>query len=65
MKEKWLKVDLYKNDNLPKISRIIQIEMELTEAVMKGHKCHWGDVFKEKRNEMIKLRKELIGEQLN
>jgi hypothetical protein len=60
MKEKWLAVNLYNEKNKPKISRIIQIEWELTEAVRAGHKSYWGDQFKEKRNEMLQLRKELI-----
>lgn len=61
MKDKWLKVNLYSEENKPKISRIIKIESELTEAVRNGHKAHLGDEFREKRNEMIKLRKEITG----
>lgn len=60
MKEKWLGVDLYSEKNKPKVSRIIQIEMELTEAIMNGHKAYWGDKFREKRNEMLQLRKEIL-----
>ena len=60
MKGKWLNVNLYDERNKPKISRIIQIEMELTEAIRNGHKAFWGDAFREKRNEMLQLRKELL-----
>ena len=62
MTDKWLKVDQYKEGNGEKISRIIKIEWELTEAIRAGHKSHWGDQFKEKRNEMLRLRKELLNE---
>lgn len=61
MKNKWSSVNLYSEENKPKISRIIQIELELTEAVMNGHKAHLGDQYKDKRNEMIRLRSEIIG----
>jgi len=60
MREKWLKVNLWKDGNKEKVSRIIQIEWELTEAIRKGHKSFWGDEFRERRNEMIQLRKELL-----
>jgi hypothetical protein len=60
MRDKWLNVNLYDEKNKPKISRIIKIEMELTEAIRNGHKSFWGDDFREKRNEMIQLRKELL-----
>ena len=42
-----------------KIGRIIKIEWEITEAIRNGHKSHWGDEFKEKRNEAEKYRKEI------
>jgi Mg2+ and Co2+ transporter CorA len=60
MTKKWLKVNQYKEENKEKISRIIQIEWELTEAIRAGHKSHWGDQFRDKRNEMIRLRNEII-----
>jgi hypothetical protein len=60
MRDKWLNVNLYDERNKPKISRIIQIEMEITEAIRNGHKAFWGDQFREKRNEMLQLRKELL-----
>lgn len=59
MKEKWLGVNLYDEEIKPKISRIIQIEMEITNAIQNGHRAHWGDEFRDKRNEMIRLRKEI------
>mgnify|MGYP003330489677 CR=1 FL=1 len=61
MKEQWLKVNYYSEENKIKISRIIEIEWEITNAVQNGHRCHLGDIFKDKRNEMNKLRKELTG----
>lgn len=60
MKENWSNVNLYSKENIPKISRIIQIELKLTEAIMKGHKSYWGDEFKEIRLEMLELRKQLL-----
>lgn len=60
MKEKWLSVNLYDEEIKPKISKIIQIEWELTEAIRNGHKSYWGDQFRDKRNEMIKLRNEIL-----
>jgi len=42
-----------------KISRIIQIELEITNAVREGHKPFFGDKFKEKREEAIQLRREV------
>lgn len=59
MREKWSGIDLYSEVNKPKISKIIQIELELTEAIRNGHKAHMGDEYKEKRNEMIRLRMEI------
>lgn len=60
MKEKWIGINLYDERNKPKISRIIKIEWELTEAIRNGHKAFWGDEFREKRNEMLQLRKEIL-----
>lgn len=60
MVSKWSNVNLYSEENKPKVSRIISLEMEITNAVMNGHKPHMGDEFKEKRNEIIRLRKELL-----
>jgi Mg2+ and Co2+ transporter CorA len=60
MRDKWLSVDVYSEENKKRISRIIEIEWELTEAIRVGHKSHWGDQFRDKRNEMIRLRNEII-----
>lgn len=62
MKEKWVGVNLYDEQIKPKISRIIQIELEITEAIRAGHQAHWGDGFRDKRNEMLRLRKEITDE---
>jgi hypothetical protein len=43
----------------PKISKVIALELEITEAVMHGHKPTDGDIYEEKRRELIRLRKEL------
>ena len=48
MKEEWTKVNYWKEENKEKISKIIKIEMELTEAIRNGHKSFWGDQFREK-----------------
>jgi hypothetical protein len=40
-------------------SKIIQLELRITEAVMKGHKPRDDDEFKEDREELKRLRKEL------
>jgi hypothetical protein len=60
MKEKWTSLNYYNERNKEKISKIIKIEWELTEAIRNGHKAFWGDEFREKRNEMLQLRKELL-----
>lgn len=63
MREKWVGINLYEEEVKPKISKIIQIEWELTEAIRSGHKSYWGDEFREKRNEMIRLRNEILNNQ--
>jgi hypothetical protein len=60
MNAKWRKVNLYDENNKPKISRIIEIEWELTNAIRNGHKSFMGDEFREKRVELLQLRKELL-----
>ena len=42
-----------------KIGIIVKIEMEIMESVRNGHRAHWGDQFKDKRNEAEKLRREI------
>jgi hypothetical protein len=60
MNAKWRKVNLYDENNKPKISRIIEIEWELTNAIRNDHKSFMGDEFREKRVELLQLRKELL-----
>ena len=43
----------------PKTSKIIQLELRITEAVMKGHKPRDDDEFQEDREKLKRLRKEL------
>ena len=43
----------------PRISRIIQLELIITEALSKGHKAHDNDEFSEYRKELKQLREEL------
>jgi hypothetical protein len=62
MEYKWKGINLYSEENNKKISRIIQIEWKITEAIRNGHKSYWGDQFREERNEMLQLRKEILGE---
>jgi len=42
------------------ISRVIQLELILTEAVSKGHKAHNQDEFQPYREELNLLRKKLM-----
>jgi hypothetical protein len=42
------------------ISRIVELEMILTEAVSKGHKANTEDEFQPYREELKVLRKKLI-----
>jgi hypothetical protein len=39
------------------ISRIIDLEYEITSAIINGHKPSVDDIFQEKRNELNTLRK--------
>jgi hypothetical protein len=43
----------------PRIGRIIELELEITDAVSKGHKAADSDKFKEYREELKRLREEL------
>ena len=43
----------------PRIGRIIELELEITEAVSKGYKPRDDDKFKEHREELKRLRDEL------
>lgn len=62
MEDKWKGINLYSEENKKKISRIIEIELKITEAIRNGHQSHWGDQFRDERNEMLRLRKEILGE---
>ena len=42
-----------------KISRILKLELEITEAIFHGHKPNAEDIYKEKREELKRLRKEI------
>jgi hypothetical protein len=43
----------------PRIGRIIELELEITDALSKGHKAAENDKFKEHREELKQLRAEL------
>lgn len=43
----------------PRIGRIIELELEITDAVSKGHKAADSDKFKKHREELKRLREEL------
>ena len=42
-----------------KISRILKLELEITEAIYHGHRPREDDQYKEKREELKRLRLEL------
>lgn len=46
------------NWNDPRLSRIIELELEVTRAVILGHKPGQNDEFEEKRKELKRLREE-------
>lgn len=50
---------MFDKDTVDKLSRIIKLELEITEALSKGHKASENDQFKEHREELKKLREEL------
>ena len=43
-----------------KTSRIINLELEMTTAIIKGHKPSHGDEFQSHRDEILKLRIEVF-----
>lgn len=45
--------------NDPRSSRILELELELTRAVINGHRPEEDDKYKEKREELERLRREL------
>lgn len=50
---------MFDKDIADKLSRIIKLELEITEALSKGHRASEDDQFKEHRKELKKLREEL------
>jgi hypothetical protein len=38
------------------ISRIIELELQITDAIFKGHKCEENDIFESSRKEVTILR---------
>ena len=50
---------MFNKETEDKLSRIIKLELEITEALSKGHKASENDQFKEYREELKKLREEL------
>jgi hypothetical protein len=53
-------VDTKKMTRQEIISRIIELEMIVTEAVSKGHKTHTKDEYQPYREELKVLRKKLL-----
>jgi len=45
-----------------KTSRIIKLDLEMTQAIIKGHQPCNGDKFQEHRDELLKLRIEVFPE---
>lgn len=43
----------------PRVRRIVELELEITDAISKGHKATDSDKFKEHREEVKRLREEL------
>jgi ribosome assembly protein YihI (activator of Der GTPase) len=43
----------------PRIGEVIKMELEITEAISKGHKAQEDDQFQQYRIELKKLREEL------
>ena len=42
-----------------RISRILKLELEITEAIFHGHNPTEDDIYKEKRKELERLREEV------
>ena len=45
-----------------KTSRIIKLDLEMTQAIIKGHRPYYGDEFQAHREELLKLRIEVFPE---
>ena len=50
---------LYDMDKDDKISRILKLELEITRAVINGHRPSEDDQYQEKRKELERLREEV------
>ena len=48
--------------NHPNYSKIIELELEITSAIINGHRPSADDEYEEKRKELERLRKEIEGE---
>lgn len=51
--------NLYSEENQKILSRIVELEYDITRAIFNGHKCSDSDIFKENREELKKLRKQI------
>jgi hypothetical protein len=51
---------MYSEEHQEKISRIIELDLEMTRAIIKGHRPHHGDEFQAHRDELLKLRCEIF-----
>ena len=51
---------MYSAEHQEKISRIIELDLEMTRAIIKGHRPHHGDEFQAHRDELLKLRIEVF-----
>jgi hypothetical protein len=49
----------WKHWKSPSLSKVIALELEITEAVLKGHKASHDDIYEEKRRELKRLREAL------
>ena len=52
-------INLYSEENQKILSRIVELEYGITKAVFNGHKCSDNDIFKESREELKNLRKQI------
>ncbi len=51
--------NLYSEENQKILSRIVELEYQITKALFNGFKSHDNDIFKESREELKKLRKQI------
>lgn len=56
---------MLKNEKKELESKIIQLELEITKAIMNGHKAKYDDIFQEKRKELDILRCTVFGTKSN